>query len=161
MGGVQIDAGLMHEMELTVRFDPPLPRTNYRAAVDAVLDRFEQNSPEAIDVLDFLLRWLGPRYPWHSWNDSATVLKRVLDTRSSAWDVTTSPDAAADDERERYLLTRRIAGPVFDALVEIGPVSERAGQHLREAWTQLLGVIQTRARPTNRLLPLLRLRRSR
>lgn len=52
------------------------------------------------------------------------------------WDVTTSEEG---DTGARYQLTRRVGGPIVDAIQELGSVSERAGHHLKEAWTQLLG----------------------
>lgn len=68
-------------------------------------------------------------------NDTAAELKRILDQGGSVWDVTTS-----EEEGQPYRLTRRVAGPVVEAIAEVGSVSERAGAHLSEAWAQLLGV---------------------
>ena len=54
---VSYDIALVNEMALAVRFDPPLPTTaSARDLVAAILQRFGDNSPQAIDVLDFLAR---------------------------------------------------------------------------------------------------------
>jgi hypothetical protein len=59
---VGFDAGVIREIEMAVRFDPPLTWRDARSAAAGVTQRFQNNSPEAIDVLDFLLRRL-PRGP--------------------------------------------------------------------------------------------------
>jgi hypothetical protein len=133
MGGIVFHADLMHDMELAIRFDPPLPRSGPRDAAIAIVQRLNEDSPEAIDVLDFLLGRLREHNPFLVWDDSAARLKQILDTGGSVWEV-------AVDEGERYRLRRRLVGPVTEAIDEVGSVSERAGDHLREARAQLLGV---------------------
>ena len=71
------------------------------------------------------------------WEGSASELKRILDNGGSVWDVTLGEED--ENDLRRYQLTRRVAGPVVEAIEAVGSVSERAGQHLNEAWTQLLG----------------------
>jgi len=87
-------------------------------------------------VLDHLLQRLAPVYSWQEWDSRAVELKLILDEGGSVWDVTTGEEG---ETGARYELTRRVAGPVVDAIQELGSLSERAGQHLREAWTHLLG----------------------
>src|ERR1700733_1134010 len=137
MGDVYYEVDVMHDMELAARFDPPLPQTGGRDALGSITERFRDDSPQAIDILDFLLGRLPRYFSRQDWDLSAVELKRILEAGGSIWDVTTG------EERERgarYQLTRRVAGPVVEAVVEVGALSERAGEHLREAWKQLLGV---------------------
>jgi hypothetical protein len=136
MGGVYFDSDLIRRIEMAVRFDPPLPTSNSEEAAAAILQRFRDNSPQAIDVLDYLLHRLPPVYSWQDWDGQAVELKRILDEGGSVWDVTTGDEG---DTGAKYEVTRRVAGPVVDAIQELGSVSERAGHHLREAWTLLLG----------------------
>jgi hypothetical protein len=131
------DAGVIREIEMAVRFDPPLPWPDARDAAEGILQRFDDDSPEAIDVLDFLLRRRPRHFSWQVWDDRAAELSNILDSGGSVWEVTTGEEG---EDGARYQLTRRVAGPVVDAIEEVGSLSERAGQHLREAWTQLLGV---------------------
>ena len=44
------------------------------------------------------------------------------------------------EEGAAYQLTRRVAGPAAAVAADVRSVSERAGEHLDEAWRQLLGV---------------------
>ena len=135
----QYDLDVMRNIEMAVRFDPPL---NWRSAADAadgIAARFRENSPEAIDVLDYVLcRVHRPKFPQDlTWNGNVVRLKEILDKGGSVWDVTLGEE---NERRARpYQLTRRVAGPAYHAISEIGSLSDRAGQHLDEAWTQLLG----------------------
>jgi hypothetical protein len=62
------EIGLMNEMEPAVRFDPLLPRTGRAEdSLAAILQRFTSDSPQAIDVLDFLLGRLPPHFSRHVW----------------------------------------------------------------------------------------------
>jgi hypothetical protein len=133
MGGVDYDVELMHQMELAVRFDPPLPQSGPSDAASAIYERFRQDSPEAIDILEFLVRGRREHSEFIGWDDDAARLERILETGGSVWEV-------AAEDGERFRLRRRVVGPVTEAIEEIGSVSERAGEHLREARTQLLGV---------------------
>jgi hypothetical protein len=136
MGGVYFDTDVIHRIEMAVRFDPPLPTSSSGEAADSIAQRFRDNSPQGIDVLDHLLHRLPPVYSWQAWDGPAVELKRILDEGGSVWDVTTGEEG---DTGARYELTRRVAGPMVEAIQELGSTSERAGHHLREAWTQLLG----------------------
>jgi hypothetical protein len=136
MGGIYFESDLIHRIGMAVRFEPPLPTSSSEEAAASILQQFRDNSPQAIDVLDHLLHRLPPVYSWQAWDGPAVELKRMLDEGGSVWDVTTGEEG---DTGARYELTRRVAGPVVDAIQELGSVSERAGHHLREAWTQLLG----------------------
>jgi hypothetical protein len=132
------DIDVIQAMDLGVRFNPPLPAADGRTLTAAILQRFHDDSPEAIDVLDFLLHRLQPLQSWATvWEGSASELKRILDNGGSVWDVTLGEED--ENDLRRYQLTRRVAGPVVEAIEAVGSVSERAGQHLNEAWTQLLG----------------------
>ncbi|HWK26355.1 MAG TPA: hypothetical protein VNS09_07335 [Solirubrobacter sp.] len=134
--GAYYDSRVMDEMEMAIRFDPPLPRRHPSDTLRGIVARFEDNDPQAIDVLDFLLGRLPGRYAWQEWSDTAIELRTMLDSGGSVWDVTSSDDR---ESAAGYQLTRRVAGPAEEVIAEVGSVSERAGQHLNEAWTQLLG----------------------
>jgi hypothetical protein len=125
--GPDYDVGLMNAIELAVRFDPPLPRTGRPDdSLAGILQRFTDDSPQAIDVLEFLIRHLPPHFSWQMWNENAAALKGILDAGGSVWDVTTGEEGTA------YQLTRRVAGPAAAVAGDVRSVSERAGEHLNE-----------------------------
>src|SRR4051794_20011798 len=83
------DIGVIQEMDLAVRFDPPLPAADGRELMAAIVQRFGDNAAEAIDVLAFLLQRLQPLQSWETtWADAASRLKAILDDGGSVWDVT-------------------------------------------------------------------------
>jgi hypothetical protein len=132
------EVAVMRDMELAVRFDPPLNWQSGEAAAASIARRFQEDSAEAIDVLDFMLHRLEPLLSWASgWNESATELQRILEGGGSVWDVTLGEED--EQGRRRYQLTRRVAGPADAAIADVRSASERAGEHLQDAWTQLLG----------------------
>jgi hypothetical protein len=136
----QVDARMVADIDMAVRFRRSLPWPDPQKAAMAIINRIAQpeEAEEAIDVIAFLLWKLPPLYSWDGqWNRAAAEMKEILDNGGSAWDVTLGD---ADDNSARHdQLTRRVAGPADDLLAEMGSVSERAGDHLSEAWTQLLG----------------------
>lgn len=136
MGGIHYYTEVMHAMDMAVRFDPPLPWPDDEKAARSILRRFDDDSPEAIDILDFLLSRLPRRFSWQMQDDRASELKHILDSGSSVWDVTVGEEA---EDGALYQLTRRVPGPAVEAIEQVGSVSARAGRHLNEAWTHLLG----------------------
>src|SRR4051812_9728056 len=71
------DIEVMRDIEMAVRFDPPLNWSRAESAAQSIAQRFVENSPEAIDVLDFLLHRLEPDTVW---DNRASNLKRILDS---------------------------------------------------------------------------------
>jgi hypothetical protein len=74
MDGAHYYTDVMHEVDLAVRFNPPLPWPDDEATARSILRRFYDDSPEAIDILDYMLSRLPQRHSWQRWDDRATEL---------------------------------------------------------------------------------------
>jgi hypothetical protein len=127
----------LRELQNRLRLTPPLPwGRSAEQTANALLQRMNEDGELTLDVLDYTLRHLDERVDVDGQSerdDRAAELARALDTGGSAWDVT----AAADGRN--YALTRRALGPITEAIDDIRTASERAGDHLAEAWRQLAG----------------------
>lgn len=123
--GVDTDDRLA-TLQNALRLDPPFNwHAGARSAYRDCVDRLQTNEGFALDVLDFLVQFIGSP-------SQSQELDTILAIGGSAWEVTPTED-------ERKQLSRRALGPVVQSIDSIRSPSQRAHHHLSEAWSALMG----------------------
>jgi hypothetical protein len=124
--GAEGNGEVLQSLQVALRLEDPLAwDRGSDSAAQSLVSRMKQTPDFALDVLDyFVQRVVDSPY--------ANGLDQILAEGGSVWEV------AEGSEGERFF-SRRVVGPVGEAILMVSSDSERTGRHLEAAWQKLLG----------------------
>ncbi len=112
-------------LEMALRLRKPFNRKYNTLPARDVEDRIRAGGMFGIDVASYAV--------YDATASDANYLQWVVEESGSAGEVTPTP-VEGKSRKKVYLLTRRHLAAAKLAITEVGPVRERAGQHLASAW---------------------------
>ena len=131
-GTLRYETDWMRKLEVRMHLEPALIGWPYAdAAADDLIRRV--GSSVGIDIIDYTLRFLHETRFKHRATEVADEMASTLTDANSVWEVSS---AGSDGDS---MLTRRALGPVRAAIENVRSDSERAGDHLMEAWRYYAG----------------------